>query len=272
MLDRTGRDWVIAMFEVPFDDSGTDPQSEIAIAACYVSTKRGWDTFVKEWDRVAHEEGFPVFHMAEFVAPNSHGHKPWCDWDNATKDRIYQKLARIINENKRIGIGVAVPKSAYDTVPVRIRQHYGMEHYTFAVRMCLMQITVWREESSISLPMQYVFDWETPGTLKHEEISNTMGNIDEKLKPMFGMDGGGYSFQHRQNYKPLQAADILAWQMNSHMRKIYPLGRDSLDVVHPGFAILRQDQEMNLGFFTEANIKDWVEKIEAYEIIRHIGV
>ena len=46
-LERADPKCVIAMFTAYFDDSGTDRNSEIAIAACYVSTKRGWDDFVK---------------------------------------------------------------------------------------------------------------------------------------------------------------------------------------------------------------------------------
>lgn len=264
-MERSGTDFLIAMYEVYFDDSGTSVQSETVIAACYVSTKRGWDMFVSEWDTARLQEGFDVFHMAEFVAPREQGHKPWCGWDNAKKDHVYKRLATIINENKRIGVATALPKAVYDTVPDRIREHYGKEHYTFAVRMCLNRVAEWREKSLISLPMQYVFDWEKPGTPKHIEISELFNTVHEKLRPLFGLDGGGYSFQHRNHYKPLQAADILAWQMNNHMRKILPLGQDSHDVLHPGFRILREDQEMDLGFFSESTIKKWVERIEKYE-------
>src|SRR5208282_2955541 len=137
MLDRTGTDWLIAMFEAYFDDSGTDPKSDIAIAACYVSTKRAWGEFVDAWDRVKREEGFDAFHMAEFAAPSGQGHKPFCDWDNQKKDRVYGRLARIINENKRIGIASAVPKKFYDALPPLIHKYHGKDHYAFAVRMCL---------------------------------------------------------------------------------------------------------------------------------------
>ncbi len=248
MLGRTGVDWLIAVYETYFDDSGTNAQSDIAIAACYVSTESGWRNFVKEWDRARDEEGFDVFHMAEFIAPREQGHKPWCDWDNPRKDRVYTRLATIINENKRIGLAAAVPKAVYNKVPERIREHYGQEHYTFAVRMCLMGIANWRRESFIRLPMQYIFDWEKPGTPKHIEVSQTMGTIHEALKPMFGMDDGGFSFQHRNHFKPLQAADILAWQMNNYMPKIYPHGENEEDLdalLKPGFKILRLDQEMD---------------------------
>ena len=38
MLGRSDTDWLLTMFEVYFDDSGTDLQSPVAIAACYIST------------------------------------------------------------------------------------------------------------------------------------------------------------------------------------------------------------------------------------------
>jgi hypothetical protein len=264
-LERAGVDWLIAVYETYLDDSGTNAQSEIAIAAAYVSTEPGWRKFCREWDEARLSEGFDFFHMAEFVAPREQGHKPWCDWDNSKKDRVYERLARIINENKRIGVGVAIPKKLYDSVPQRIRDHYGNEHYTFAVRMCIMQIAEWRAKSAISLPMQYIFDWEKPGTPKHQEISSLMTNVHEKLMPYFGLDTGGYSFQTKRTFEPLQAADILAWQVNNYMPKIYPEGEFNFDKCHKGFKLLRLDQEMNIGFFSESNINDWLKRIETIE-------
>ena len=256
------------MYEIYFDDSGTNAQSDIAIAACYVSTQSGWKRFVEEWDTARCEEGFDAFHMAEFVAPREQGHKPWCDWDNVKKDRVYKRLAGIINDNKRIGVAAAVPKAVYDEVPERIRNHYGFQHYTFAVRTCLVKIAKWREKSLISHPMQYVFDWEESGTPKRLEISAMLDGIHPKLKQMFGVDTGGYGFQKKSRFKPLQAADILAWQMNCFMPKIYPQGEswDTIDsILKPGFRILREDQEMDLGFYTEENIGQWLKRIEDYE-------
>ena len=62
-LRNTALSWLV-MFTAYFDDSGTDGNSDIAIAACYISAKRGWDEFVEAWDHARREEGFDVFHMA----------------------------------------------------------------------------------------------------------------------------------------------------------------------------------------------------------------
>jgi hypothetical protein len=268
MLERTGNDCLLAMFEVYFDDSGTDGNSEIAVAACYISTKKGWDEFVKEWNYVlAEEQCGEAFHMVEFVAKPEYGYKPYCDWDNTKKDRVYGRLAKIINENKWTGITSAVPKKTYDAiVPERIRNYHGYEHYTFAVRMCLMRIADWREKCGITLPMQYVFSWEMGR--KKKEIESIWENIHESWESKFGIEPEGVSFQRMEKFKPLQAADILAWQMRCHMQKIFPLGHDSLELTHPGFAALRVDQDMDLGFFSDKAIKDWVKDIEQHEAVR----
>ena len=252
------------MFTAYFDDSGTDGNSDIAVAACYISAKRGWDEFVEAWDHVRWEEGFDCFHMAEFVAPKEQGHKPWCDWSDDKKKRVYNRLAKIVNENKRVGIAVAVPKAVWDNTPEPIRGHYGRQHYTFAVRMCLNRIVRWRAESLIRHPVRYVFDWEMQRSPKREEISKVLDVVARpqnwEVAGLLGLEPEGYAFEHKEESKPLQSADILAWQMRSHMRKIWPLGHDEVTLCHPGFRSLRADQEMDLGFFTEDQINKFVSE------------
>lgn len=252
------------MFTAYFDDSGTDDNSDIAVAACYISTKRGWDEFVDEWDQVRWEEGFgnAPFHMAEFVAPLNQGHEPWCHWDKLKKDHVYKRLAQVINRNKSIGIAVAVPKSAWDSTPDYIRGHYGRQHYTFAVRMCMNRIVRWRADSLIKHPVRYVFDWEMHRTPKREEISKVLDIValpqNSEVADLLGLEPAGYRFEHKEQFKPLQAADILAWQMRSHMRNIWPIGHDEVSLCHSGFKLLREDQVVDLGFFTGEQINKFV--------------
>lgn len=254
------------MFTAYFDDSGTDANSDIAVAACYVSTKRGWDDFVEAWNIARQEEGFDCFHMSDFMAPATQRREPWCNWGNFKKADVYKRLAKIINENKRIGVALAIPKAIWDATPERVRRHYGRQHYTFAVRMCVNQIVKWRKKSMITLPVRYIFDWEMQKTPKREEITRIFELISKSqnqvVADLLGLEPRGYAFEHKEDFKPLQAADILAWQMRSHMRKIWPLGHDDESLCHSGFRFLREDQEMDLGFFTEAQIRKFVEEFD----------
>jgi Protein of unknown function (DUF3800) len=268
-LERTDPKCLIIMFTAYFDDSGTDGNSEIAVAACYVSTKTGWDNFVTGWGHARVQEGFDTFHMADFVAPPEQRHEPFCDWDKLKKDHVYQRLAKIINENKRAGFAIAIHKELWNKTPEKIRRHFGTEHYAFAVRVCLMQIAKWRKQSLISLPIRYVFDWEMNKNQKRKEISTTFDILsnpeNEDLAEIYGIEPCGFSFEHKEKFKPLQAADILAWQMRSHMRKVWEYGRDDESLCHPSFRLLRLDQNMELGFMTGQQINNFVGKVEEWE-------
>jgi len=250
------------MFEAYFDDSGTDSNSPLAIAACYVSTKRGWDAFTMDWNLARYEEGFDVFHMTDFAAPREQGKMPFCDWNSEKKKRVYNRLATIINENKRIGCGIAIPKDVFDklvaALPDRLREQFGTHHYTFAVKTVMALIGKWRLNSGITLPTRYIFDRMGKG---RDEIGALWEGVpgEDWKEQIFGMERDGFSFQNKANLKPLQAADILAWQTNWHMRNVVTAGKHDLDDCHPHFKILRLDQEMDLGFLTEENFKNTIE-------------
>jgi len=203
--------------------------------------------------RIGREEGFETFHMADFAS----GAKPFDGWDQYKKERVFQRIARAINENKLAGFGVAIPKNVFDrvvpTLPEKIRKKCGKHHYTFAVKATLSMIAKWRAESEMRLPMQYVFDRMGKGRGEIMEIFDRKNLRDWDSTAKLGIEPKGYSFLNKAEFKPLQSADVLAWQMNWHMRNVIALGRHCADDCHPHFKALRLDQEMRLGFMTEEN-------------------
>ena len=186
MLSRAKREWLIAMFELYFDDSGTDAQSDIAIAACYVSTINGWKRFVNEWIELASKKILRAFTwqsswpsvtkaMNRFAIGDAKKKKVYKKLASVINDnkrvgiaiavpkKVYKKLASVINNNKRVGIAIAVPKKVYDDlVPDRIRKYHGDDHYSFAVIKCLQLLANWRKESLITHPTQIILIGKKP--------------------------------------------------------------------------------------------------------------
>jgi hypothetical protein len=244
-------------FEVYFDDSGTDGNSPVAVAACYVASKDQWDQFVKNWDEASKTEGFDVFHMAEFVAKRQAGHKPFCDWDNPKKERVYARLANIINTRVRKPFALAVPKIAFDRyVFPEFKEQYAGDHYTWAAKATIGLLENWRLTRGITSPMQYVFDRGSRGQQQLQKIwDESLGRDGAERR--YGIVPNGVMFQDKAIFKPLQAADILAWQMQNHMRRTVMLGKnpDDHSLAHPGFIMLRKDRETDLGFFSTDQMK-----------------
>jgi len=267
MLERTHMDWWLAMFdiEVYFDDSGTDAGTPVAVAACYVATKGQWDEFVREWDIAREREGFDVFHMAEFVAKPEMGHKPFCDWDTTKKTRVYNWLATIINTRVRKGFAHAVPKQPFDEHVFPEFRGYAQNHYVWAVKFMIGLLEEWRRKYNVTSPMQYVFD---RGSLGQEQLHQLWQEMERQpdAEQRYGIVPDGVMFQNKAVFKPLQAADILAWQAQNHMRRTIMVGHNVNDrrYLHPGFELLRRDRPLDLCFHTPEQMRSVFEKAKAF--------
>jgi hypothetical protein len=260
--------WCLAMFEleVYFDDSGTDAGTPVAVAACYVAQKAQWNEFVRNWDQVRADEGFDMFHMAEFVAKPEMGHKPFCDWNREKKDRVYKKLASIINTRVRKGFAIAVPKQPFDEyVFDELKQHYAQNHYVWAVKSVLGFIDNWRQQFSVAVPMRYVFE---SGSLGQDQIEAVWKEclLHKESERKYGIVPNGVMFKDKRYFKPLQAADILAWQMQNNMRRTVMIGRDPSDkkLSHHGFTMLREGRPMGIAFYSREQVRLAFERTKTY--------
>jgi len=140
---------LVAMFTLYCDDSGTHAQSDVAVAACYVSTVEQWTQFKRNWDEANKRENFGVFHMADFVGRQQQFSS--VEWSSRIKrDRTLGALINIIRTRARIGFATAVVKSAYDDVIVNggLKERFGENHYAFAVRMCTAMVDRWRRNTA----------------------------------------------------------------------------------------------------------------------------
>lgn len=244
-------------FEMYLDDSGTHVESPIAIAACYVAEKAQWDHFVRDWDEAREEYGFDVFHMKDFMAHPDKGRKPFCDWSSDKKNKLYSRLAAIINTRARHGFGFAVPTEAFRKyVPERVQREVTSDAFTFAVQSLLSLVRSWYERYGQGKSVRYVFD-DRQSMGKVRQIWDTMKEHPEHAAKLGMMTNSldGFAFSNANCSKPLQAADILAWNLNSHMRDVILKGRPDAENCRPYFRQLRQRFPMKLGFQTDNQVK-----------------
>src|SRR5271165_2856544 len=247
-------------FEIYWDDSGTHTQSPIAVAACYVATKQQWDLAVKEWDATAVAEGFDTFHMADFMLHPKCGLKPFCDWDEVKRDRVYYRLASIINTRVRMGCSMAVPKDHYDAyIPQQVKADLGREHFTFAVRSVLDWVKQWHKRYAEGKKVQYVFDFMSRGKGEIMQVFDFLGERPEMAQELgyVPSDPDGVSLQKKELFKPLQAADILAWNTYNFMQEEISRGLpDKPAPLHPYFDVLWRNRPMQVGFYREGDLRD----------------
>jgi hypothetical protein len=214
------------MFTLYCDDSGTHAQSDIAVAACYISTTEQWTEFSRNWNEVNARENFDVFHMADFVARKAQFAAP--EWsDQAKRDRTLRALINVIKTRVRIGFSAVVVKSAYDDVIVggKLREKFGDSHYAFAVRLCTALVDSWRKKYRYNAPVEYVFDRLSKGRGDINAIFEKLLLGGEVALRQYGVYESCWSFQDKSQILQLQAADIWAWENYRYMRNcVIPTG------------------------------------------------
>jgi Protein of unknown function (DUF3800) len=211
----------MATFTLYCDDSGTHNESEWAIAACVIAPVEQWEKFREEWQCVARDEGFEVFHLNKFVARKPPFDTP--EWENADKrDRTMRRLIGIIRTRTTCAYASALQKSAYDEeVPEKIKADriMGKNHYTFAVRMCMGRLVRWRIQHGYTHPIQFVFDRVSKGKGEIDMVFNrALSEGAESALAGMGIEEGGWSFEDKSQFIPIQAADVLAWEALHHMK------------------------------------------------------
>jgi hypothetical protein len=201
------------MYTAFFDDSGTHPDSEIAVAACYVGANEQWERHASDWNRAKVLEKFNVFGMADVLG----GGGEFRFWPSGKRIQVIRRLIRLTTLRASIGFSFAVIKKEYDaTVPSRLRDVAGRHHYTFMVRSCLKSVHDWREQYNVSAPIRYVFDRMGKGKGEIETVLTRL--IEDGEGEPFGLSLGGFGFESKTCEPGLQAVDILAHETYRMMR------------------------------------------------------
>jgi hypothetical protein len=201
------------MFILYCDDSGTHPKSDVAVAACYVSTAEQWTECKRNWNEANDREKFGVFHMADFVAKREQfAASEWSD--KAKRYRTIRALINLIATRAQIGFAAVVEKSAYDDVVLKsaLRHKFQDNHYAFCIRLCTAMVNRWREQYGYGEPVQYVFDRVSQGKGEIDKMFGMFVSGGDDAMGRYGVYKDCWSFEDKAEVSQLQAADIWAWE------------------------------------------------------------
>ena len=199
------------MFTVYIDDSGTDPNQDVAIAAALIVPAARLEEFDKKWNAFLQDELIPEFHTSECVAGQKDS--PFEGWSPQRRKHVCYRVREITKEFSVKAISFAVNKSDYDEVIPEDDQLRvvggGKFHYTWAIRHTISVLDSWSATVTKS-PFEYVFDCmgSDKRNVAKREIETVMAQADS-VNP--GRYEGHYSFRKRSDHPGLQCSDLLAW-------------------------------------------------------------
>jgi hypothetical protein len=206
-------------------DASKKEASELVVVAGFISSQEDWRTFDKEWRARLRADGLDYFHMVDFANFRKQFAIGWRE-DETRRQKLFADLIGIIKGNVYRQFASAVEMRTFSTLSEENKKEYALNAYVLAARSCAADVRIWQEKENFKPATAYVFEEGDEG--KGKMIERFLGdNISLPLfkpkKDSVKPDGtaiGGYT--------PLQAADILCYELHKPHRDLL-IGKPRLD-------------------------------------------
>ena len=211
-----------------FDESGhiKDPNPHFTGMSGFVAPSTIWKKVEERWSSVVCAPPYSLkgpFHMREFV----HGCGQFKGWDKSQKDSLYQSLIAILVEAELVPTGCIVSTSDFESLNSNQQTLLRSSYFT-ALQECIRGATT----QALALEpetVDMVFAEQTEyGTVeaRGEDNPDNAGTTEilyyaiKRNLPIIGQYMGEYSSGSPEDLIPLQAADVLAYEMTKEYENI----------------------------------------------------
>lgn len=225
LLPRSSYEGSILVLSAYFDDSGTHDDFEIVVMAGFIGTEAQWTPFDQAWvaklkDPLPEASKPPLrrFHMVDCVARTGE----FASYSQPESDAVIHDFRQLILDANLEGHVTAVDKVAWDEIirgPQRIM--FGDAEW-FCVNNCLSFALNKSREQIDDKMISLVFD-NRPEVIKASfqaplsKFQTSFYNGDPKFPDWPHLIGT--SFLSSFVIRPIQAADMLAWESYNHAKR-----------------------------------------------------
>jgi hypothetical protein len=193
-----------------FDESGVDEAgggSPYAVVAGHLYEKEAACELDETWRQQLSVAGLRYFRASEAA----HCVREAKKITPKALDVLYRQLIATIRRNAAWSIGVAIHKDAFAAASSTLSLEVFPDPYCLATFACISSISLTAMRLGYPGPIQYVFEnGHVKGYHADSIIREFTNNRDRFLY-------GGHSFQPKLTCRPLQASDILAWELRKRL-------------------------------------------------------
>lgn len=207
------REWWL-MIECFFDDSGKESwiqETHVCIAG-YLGNNSLWDGFLPQWEGMLLRNHISCIHMKDLI--HLEGEYKKLGWNIEKRDIVLSECIDIIKRNKLIGFGVGVDVSGWKEIPKTLRKKYAngkVQDFCFARLMGAVVQTV--TDLKANDLVHIVFDTDRDFAKARFELFSRIRAFDKNMRESIPM----ITFADPKIVRPLQAADLLAWETRKEM-------------------------------------------------------
>lgn len=212
------------------DESGTHDDSKIVVIAGWVSTRKRWLKFCRQWQHELNQKRAPYLHMKE-LNRSARPKNKFRKWSQERTDKFVHAMIPIARDNAIFGLICAIDMAGYKSLHPGLFVSDYPTPYVYAFQLFFEEMlkvlngaTPFKHGIAMDEVCHPVFD-QGP----HQESAHRAFSLLTKFKDQRNRYGN-IGFAHHKDYVdkqgmvikatlPLQAADLLAY----HAYSIYLL-------------------------------------------------
>ena len=204
-----------------FDDSGTHDDAQIVLVGGICGTEAQLGSLERTWraeidsPMCGRKPRVRRFHA--FECHNSLG-TDYTGWTRTETDHFWHRLVSLIIDSGVTPYGVACVRQDWDDlIKGDVRQVYGNAEQ-MCIKNCFVKAVDWAERNSFDPKMTFVFD-NRPSAVKKEAA--VASHAFEHGRPNKLPQLVGTAFLNSFDILPLQAADLIAWELYQFANDIF---------------------------------------------------
>ena len=259
----------LQMFTAYFDASGTEKGDAVLAVGGFLATAERWGRFEKEWLDCLRRNSLDYFRTSEFNASQG-GFK--IGWRGNEKRRIalISDLVEIIKNNVDRKFGVIVTMDSLQSFSRKQKEEWHICAYSLAGLKVASMVRQWAKAWSGPVP-ELVFEEGDKGRNNLEILLRQDGFLNTQFRPK----------KERTNKQsmivkaaiPLQAADLMAFELFDPMRKLQRDGYllnlkrtfQELDKINGELGVIRQPYTKLLAMLNESDSSQIIIPPPGYE-------
>jgi uncharacterized protein DUF3800 len=203
---------LVAVLECYFDESGTEDGSPVLCVAGYLFEKEECRRLDTGWKAVLDKHQLPFFRMSSCA----HNQKPFKHLSRDQCVEAEKAMIGLINQHALLGLAIAVNEDDYSTWFEGRGLDLAGDAYSFCCWQILAGIRAWIIKNQFQGEIEYFFE---AGHASQRQANALMSRIfkDQNLRKSYCY--AGHAFVDKKKARPVQAADILAWQQATQVRR-----------------------------------------------------
>jgi hypothetical protein len=227
------------------------------VVAGFISSHKDWQAFDTAWINRLREDGLDYLHMKEFAGSRVQFAEGWKD-NEARRQKLFGDLIGIIKSHVYRKFGSVIIMDGWEKLSQGNKQEYSLNAYVLAARTCAARVREWQEAENFKSPTGYAFEDgdEGKGMLDKRFVDDNLPRpVFKPKKDRQKPDG-----TTERGYTPLQAADILAYELQKPTNNMLA-GKPRVPKFRWGLEELLQIPG-EPGIYTIKHLKDLNERLQ----------